>query len=75
MERLLIAHDAGYFAENLSALARPGYPITQQKLIMANLTSLGTPSAPIKLVQKPVGSGHYPVVYFTSRVTYPKTHA
>jgi hypothetical protein len=75
MERLLIAHDAQYLAGNLTARARPGYPITQQKLIMADLAALGTPSAPFKLVQKPAESPNYPLMYFTSRVTYPKTHA
>jgi hypothetical protein len=75
MQRLLFSHDAKYFAANLSERARPGYPLSQQRLIIADLTSLGTPSAPIKLVEEPAQSSTYPVVHFSSRVTYPRTHA
>ena len=49
LHRLLFAHDAAYFASNLSALGRENYPRQQRDYIIYELTKLGTPSAPPQL--------------------------
>ena len=73
--RLLYEHDAKYFATNLSPKALPGYPPNHQKYVIASLTKLGVPTAPVKLA----GSVSYgsdpgaqdPKARFTSHVVYP----
>jgi hypothetical protein len=47
LDRLSFAHDAKYLAINLSSVARPGYPASQQKYAITSLTKLGSPVAPI----------------------------
>lgn len=79
LERLAVAHDASYFAANLSPVARPGYPASQQKYVMASLTSLGVPVGPIKL-EGAVTFGSDPGAqdpkgHFESHIIYPVADA
>lgn len=47
--RLCFAHDAAYFAANLSARGQSGYPASQQRLIIDELTQLGAPVTPLQI--------------------------
>jgi hypothetical protein len=49
LHRLCFAHDAGYFGANLSARGHSGYPESQQRLIIYELTHLGVPTAPLQI--------------------------
>jgi hypothetical protein len=79
LHQLLFVHDAHYFDANLSATARPGYPPSQQRYILFQLTKLGVPVGPARLdgtvsynsgQRSEDAQGH-----FIARVVYPAADA
>lgn len=78
-QQLLFAHDGAYFASNLSAKARPGYPPNNQKYLISSLTKLGVPSAPLKM-EGAISYGsepgaHDPIGRYDARAVYPSADA
>lgn len=77
--QLLFAHDAAYFDANLSASGRGGYPASQQRLLLYQLTKLGLPTAPVH----PDGTldyvegeeGHFPHAHYEVTARYPTADA
>lgn len=79
IQRLAFAHDANYLATNLSATALPGYPPTQQQYIMAHLTKLGVPVAPVKITgsvsHSSISDAQDPEARFKAHLIYPTVEA
>lgn len=79
LDRLVFAHDAKYLAANLSTVALPGYPASQQRYAIACLTKLGVPVAPLKLEGAVTFSSdpgaRDPKGHFESHVVYPAADA
>lgn len=79
LHQLLLAHDAAYFAANLSPRARGQYPPSQQRYIISSLTNLGIPSSPVK-VEGDISYGSDPGAQdptgrFQASVVYPTVEA